>query len=100
MTRLSIPAFIKWPIIFSQCAREKGTVRRMVSRGVNQKLLILGASGFIGSNLIRRWAKRPFLATYLTRPVSGGMLFDIARERLRDHVLRPGHGFTHAVLAQ
>ena len=66
-------------------------------RGADHKLLILGASGFVGSNLMRRW-QRPFLATYLTRPVRRGIRFNIARERLRDLVLRPGHGFTHAVL--
>jgi dTDP-4-dehydrorhamnose reductase len=69
----------------------------MQIRGIDRKLLILGASGFVGSNLIRRW-ERPLLGTYLTRPVWRGIRFDIARERLRDHVLRPGHGFTHAVL--
>ena len=62
------------------------------------KLLILGASGFIGSSLIEAWGERPMLATYLTRPIRGGVSFNVADERLRDRVLRPGHGLTHAVL--
>jgi dTDP-4-dehydrorhamnose reductase len=72
----------------------------MKKRESNRKLLILGASGFIGSHLLKHWGGRPYLATYLTRPIASGMFFDIARERLRDRILRPGHGFTHAVLAQ
>jgi dTDP-4-dehydrorhamnose reductase len=66
----------------------------------DRKLLILGASGFIGSNLIQTWANRPLLATYLTHPISDGVFFDASRERLKDHILRPGHGITHAILAQ
>jgi dTDP-4-dehydrorhamnose reductase len=64
------------------------------------KLLILGGSGFIGSRLIQAWEQRPLLATYLTRPVARGIFFDVACQRLGDGVLRPGHGFTHAILAQ
>jgi dTDP-4-dehydrorhamnose reductase len=65
-----------------------------------KKLLILGASGFIGSNLIKAWRPRSLLATYLTHAVPGGVFFDVSRERLTDRVLRRGHGFTHAILAQ
>jgi dTDP-4-dehydrorhamnose reductase len=64
------------------------------------KLLIIGASGFIGSNIIRGWGARPALSTYLTRPFGEGVFFDVAHQSLRDRVLYPGHGFTHAVLAQ
>jgi dTDP-4-dehydrorhamnose reductase len=66
----------------------------------DRKLLILGASGLIGSTLIQAWHPRPLVATYLTRPIPGGVFFDLSRERLKDRILRPGHGFTHAVLAQ
>ena len=66
----------------------------------NAKLLILGMSGFIGSNLGRVMEPGSFVGTYLTRPIRGGVFLDIARERLADKVLRRGHGFTHAVLAQ
>jgi dTDP-4-dehydrorhamnose reductase len=66
----------------------------------DRKLLILGASGFIGSHLIQAWQRRPLLATYMTRPISGGVFFDVSRERLKNRLLRTGHGFTHAVLAQ
>jgi dTDP-4-dehydrorhamnose reductase len=66
----------------------------------DRKLLILGASGIIGSRLIEAWQPRPVVATYLTRPIPGGVFFDIALERLRNRILHRGHGFTHAVLAQ
>jgi dTDP-4-dehydrorhamnose reductase len=66
----------------------------------DRKLLILGASGLIGSKLIQAWQQRPLVATYLTRPIPGGVFFDLSRECLKDRILRPGHGFTHAVLAQ
>jgi dTDP-4-dehydrorhamnose reductase len=66
----------------------------------DRKLLILGASGFIGSALIKAWANRPLLATYRTCPISDGLVFDVSRERLKDRILRPGHGITHAILAQ
>jgi dTDP-4-dehydrorhamnose reductase len=85
----------------SQQARwYKGAKQATGHRMVDRKLLILGASGFIGSYLIRAWANRPLLATYMTRPIPDGVLFDVSRERLKDRILRPGHGITHAILAQ
>jgi dTDP-4-dehydrorhamnose reductase len=72
----------------------------MQNRPIEQKVLVLGASGFIGSALIRNLDTRSFAATYLTRPIQSGVRFDIARQRLRDQLLRAGHGFTHALLAQ
>ena len=40
------------------------------------------------------------LATYLSQPIADGILFDATRQRLKDRILRPGHGITHAILAQ
>src|SRR5215468_4397162 len=65
-----------------------------------RRLLILGASGFLGSALLRQWKPRPYVATYWYRPFTGGVRFDVSTERLADRFLLRGHGFTHAVLAQ
>jgi dTDP-4-dehydrorhamnose reductase len=64
------------------------------------KILILGASGFIGSRLISSWRPDQYTATYFSRPLDGAVRFDIATERLADRFLLRGHGFTHAILAQ
>jgi dTDP-4-dehydrorhamnose reductase len=64
------------------------------------KLLILGASGFIGSRLMQAWPAGECVGTYLHRPIANGVRFDIATERLSERLLLRGHGFTHAVLAQ
>ena len=71
----------------------------MVNRLVDKKLLILGASGLIGSRLAAAWAHRSLVATYRARPIVGGVFFDVSRERLKDRILQPNHGITHAVLA-
>lgn len=65
-----------------------------------RKLLVLGGSGFVGSNLIGAWRPRLLTATYLSRSLPMGIRFDVATDRLADRVLRRGHGFTHAILAQ
>jgi dTDP-4-dehydrorhamnose reductase len=78
----------------------KGAKQAMGNRMADRKVLIVGASGFIGSALIKAWANRPLLATYRTCPISDGVVFDVSRERLKDRILRPGHGITHAILAQ
>ena len=65
----------------------------------DRQLLILGGSGLIGSSLIKAWASRPLLATCLTHPIPGGVFFDVSRDRLRDRILQPGHGISHAILA-
>jgi dTDP-4-dehydrorhamnose reductase len=63
------------------------------------RLLILGASGFIGSRLLTSWHPRPCVATFRSRPLQPrGVYFDIAGDRLADRLLRRGHGFTHAIL--
>jgi dTDP-4-dehydrorhamnose reductase len=67
---------------------------------VANKLLIVGASGFIGSRLMQSWPADACVGTYLHRPITSGVRFDIAAERLTDRILRRGHGFSHAVLAQ
>ncbi|HEX9627596.1 MAG TPA: sugar nucleotide-binding protein, partial [Acidiferrobacterales bacterium] len=63
------------------------------------KLLIVGGSGFVGSAVARAWRLRPSITTYCNRPLAGAERFDIARERLADRFLQPGHGFSHAILA-
>jgi dTDP-4-dehydrorhamnose reductase len=65
-----------------------------------RKILILGASGFIGSRLMASWRPDQYTATYFSRPLDGAVRFDIATERLADRFLLRGHGFTHAILAQ
>jgi len=65
-----------------------------------RKILILGASGFIGSRLMASWSPDQYTATYFSRPIDGAVRFDIATERLADRFLLRGHGFTHAILAQ
>jgi dTDP-4-dehydrorhamnose reductase len=64
------------------------------------KILILGASGFIGSRLMASLRPDQYTATYFIRPLDGAVRFDIATERLADRFLLRGHGFTHAILAQ
>lgn len=64
------------------------------------KLLILGASGFIGSRLMQAWPAGECVGTYLHRQIANGVRFDIATDRLSERLLLRGHGFTHAVLAQ
>jgi dTDP-4-dehydrorhamnose reductase len=64
------------------------------------RLLIVGASGFIGSRLMQAWPAGTCIGTYLHRPIANGVRFDIAAERLADRLLLRGHRFTHAVLAQ
>jgi dTDP-4-dehydrorhamnose reductase len=64
------------------------------------KILILGASGFIGSRLMASWRPDQYTATYFSRPLDGAVRFDVATERLADRFLLRGHGFTHAILAQ
>jgi dTDP-4-dehydrorhamnose reductase len=71
----------------------------MEKPGKEKKLLVLGASGFIGLQLIRAWGNQPMIATYRTRPIPDGVFFDAAGERLKDRLLRPGHRFTHAIVA-
>jgi dTDP-4-dehydrorhamnose reductase len=59
--------------------------------------LITGASGFVGRHLAARLGQRA-IALYNNRPISGGIQFDGGTMRLRDTLLRKGHGFTHAFL--
>ena len=67
---------------------------------MNQRFLIVGASGFIGSHLYSRLGPKRAIATYHRTPVPGGIHFDAASMRLADSVLRPGHRLTHAFLLQ
>jgi len=64
-----------------------------------QRVLVIGGSGFIGGRLVARLGPHA-TATYLTKPLSGGIVFDIRTMRLADRLLRGQHGFSHAILAQ
>jgi dTDP-4-dehydrorhamnose reductase len=100
----------RWPTICSRCAarnafEEGGAAVVLAVFGesilsATNKLLILGASGFIGSRLMQAWPAGACVGTYLHRPMANGVRFDIATERLSQRLLLRGHGFTHAVLAQ
>ena len=63
-----------------------------------QRILVIGGSGFIGSRLVARLGAAA-TATYLTKPISDGVLFDVRAARLADRLLRGKHGFSHAILA-
>ena len=67
---------------------------------MRQNILIIGASGFIGSRLRDSWSSNSYVSTYNTKPFNGGVRFDVATERLADRFLLRGHTFTHALLAQ
>jgi dTDP-4-dehydrorhamnose reductase len=64
------------------------------------KVLIIGASGFIGSRLLRRFGRYRAIGTYYSSPFSGGIYFDSARMRLADSLSLRSHGITHGILLQ
>jgi dTDP-4-dehydrorhamnose reductase len=67
---------------------------------LRQSLLVVGASGFVGSALTRALPAGYCVGTFCTRPIPQAVRFDITRERLGDRFLLRGHHFKHAVLAQ
>lgn len=73
---------------------------RIVNQGARlaPRYLIIGASGLIGARLYAVLGRTHALATYHTRPVTGGIAFDVDRMRLADTVLRQYRGLTHAFL--
>jgi dTDP-4-dehydrorhamnose reductase len=64
------------------------------------KLLIVGSSGYIGSQIIARLGLQNVIATYNNTYVEGGVPFDICTMRLADKLLRGSHGISHAILLQ
>jgi len=62
------------------------------------RYLIIGASGFVGSRLYSFLGQARAVATYNTRPVPGGVVFDATRERLADSILKRNPGLTHAFI--
>ena len=52
--------------------------------GVDKKLLILGGSGFVGRGLLRALPPSGRVATFCSHAVTGGLRFDVTRQRLRD----------------
>lgn len=62
------------------------------------RFLIVGASGFVGSQLYAALGRERSIATYNRTPIPGGVHFDAATMRLPDTVLRGEHGVTHAFL--
>ena len=67
---------------------------------LRQSLLVVGASGFVGSALTRALPAGYWVGTFCTTTVPQAVRFDIARKRLGDRFLLRGHHFKHAVLAQ
>lgn len=66
--------------------------------GERPALLILGASGFVGTHLYARLGPARAIAAYHSTPVPGGVRFDAGTERLRDTLLRGDHGLKAAFL--
>jgi dTDP-4-dehydrorhamnose reductase len=67
----------------------------MAERG---RLLVLGASGFVGRHLYARLGSARAVATWHSTPLSGGVRFDAGTMSLRDTLLRGRHGLTAAIL--
>lgn len=63
-----------------------------------QRLLIVGASGFIGRRLYKVLGPERATATFLTHEIAGGIRFDPLSMQLADTVLRQVGGFSHALL--
>ena len=70
------------------------------SRGRAQKILVIGASGFIGRRLVAHLGPERTIATHHTSPLPGSVLFDSATMRLADRFLVGRHGITHGILLQ
>lgn len=62
-----------------------------------KKVLILGASSFVGLNLFSRLGAQRATGTYCKRPVEQGVYFDALKTPLADIVKRP-QDFSHAVI--
>ena len=62
------------------------------------RILIIGASGFIGAYLYARLGPERAIATYYHNPIAGGVYFDASRMRLSEELLRGDHGFAYAFL--
>jgi dTDP-4-dehydrorhamnose reductase len=62
------------------------------------RYLIIGASGFVGAHLYATLGQANAIATYHSKPFSGGISFDAATMRLADTVLRGHRGLTHAFI--
>ncbi len=62
------------------------------------RLLILGASGFVGRHLYDRLGPERAVATFHSAPFPGGVRFDAGGMRLRDTLLRGAHGLKAAFL--
>jgi dTDP-4-dehydrorhamnose reductase len=98
--KLSIRDSIKWHITFLRWAAHYVESRSSAGIMKSTKVLIIGASGFIGSRLLHSCSSDRYIGTYMNKPFKGGLRLDIATERLADRFLLRGHGYTHAVLAQ
>ncbi|MBF0127191.1 MAG: sugar nucleotide-binding protein [Magnetococcales bacterium] len=61
------------------------------------KLLIIGASGYVGRHLFAALGPERALATWYSHPLPGGVRFDPETMRLEDLSIRPGR-FSHAFL--
>jgi dTDP-4-dehydrorhamnose reductase len=60
------------------------------------RYLIIGASGFAGARLFALLGPQLAIATFNSRPVAGGVVFNADRERLGDAILKRYRGLTHA----
>ena len=55
-----------------------------------QKILILGGSGFVGRHLFAKLGPTQAVATYFSHPLEGGVYFDALKMKLSDIVKSPG----------
>lgn len=62
------------------------------------KLLILGASGYVGQAIVARLGPEKCLATYCRRPIPGAVRFDARSMDLADAVDGRPDAFSHAVI--
>jgi len=62
------------------------------------RLLVLGASGFVGRHLYERLGPQRAVASFHSTPFAGGVRFDAGVMRLRDTLLRGAHGLKAAFL--
>ncbi|OGG09615.1 hypothetical protein A2154_03100 [Candidatus Gottesmanbacteria bacterium RBG_16_43_7] len=67
-----------------------------VLNNIPNKILVLGASGFVGSHLLQRLRKH-VTGTFCQNPIRGGIRFDSLKDRLAE-VVPKQHRFTHGVI--
>ncbi len=62
-----------------------------------EQLLVLGASGFVGRELLRAHRSGPMTGTFCNSPIDGGIYFDPTKMKLSE-IISSGHSFSHAII--